>query len=124
MPGGMGDYELTTAVDDPVKPCGIYYIQARKYGDTSIIYNSVEEIKSRLNQTVHFVSNRFQSLGVGMYCLNSENTGNGGCLDYQVRFCCGKPQFIISFQKISPFILHTTCTTLTYLALHSLEALD
>ena len=105
MPGGMGDYELTTAVDDPVKPCGIYYIQARKYGDTSIIYNSVEEIKSRLNQTVHFVSNRFQSLGVGMYCLNSENTGNGGCLDYQVRFCCGKLQLfsLLIFKKFQRY---------------------
>ena len=59
MPGGMGDYELTTAVDDPVKPCGIYYIQARKYGDTSIIYNSVEEIKrTRLFTLFLTASNR------------------------------------------------------------------
>ena len=110
MPGGMGDYEVTDATDNPTKPCPIYYVQARKYGNTSILYNSAEEIKTVLNQTVHFVCNRFQLLGVGMYCVNSENTANGGCLDYQVRFCCGKPQFIISFNLIFFQKAHALCT--------------
>ena len=113
MPGGMGDYEVTDATDNPTKPCPIYYVQARKYGNTSILYNSAEEIKTVLNQTVHFVCNRFQLLGVGMYCVNSENTANGGCLDYQVRFCCGNHKLfslLILIPKTSPlYIAHYMC---------------
>ena len=86
---GVGDYEVTDSSTNPTKPCSIYYVQAMKNSGASIIFNSPDEIKFSLNQTVHFVVNRNLALGVGMYCVNAENTGNGGCLDYKVRFCCG-----------------------------------
>ena len=88
LPSGTGDWEVTDARDNPVKPCKIYYVQARKVGDPSIVYNSPFEIKSKLNQVVTFKVNRYESLGVGMWCNNEAN--NGKCLDYEVRFCCGK----------------------------------
>ena len=56
-----------------------------KLGDPSVIYNSPEEIKYNLYQTVHIVVNCYKNLGVGMYCVNSENPA--GCFDYQARFC-------------------------------------
>ena len=87
-PSGVGDYEVTDSSSNPQKPCPIYYVQAMKVGDPSVLYNSAEEIKFKLNQVVHFVVNRYQALGVGMYCVNSENPA--GCFDYKARFCCGK----------------------------------
>jgi hypothetical protein len=47
---GVGDYEVTDTLTNPPKPCLAYYVQARKNNDASIIYNSPEEVKFKLNQ--------------------------------------------------------------------------
>ncbi len=80
-----------------------YYVQAQVVNGTDF-FESAGEVYSSLNQVVHFVVNRYMTLGVGMYCLNSENEPNG-CLDYRVRFCCGESNLIwrksiVSLQQI------------------------
>jgi len=89
-PSATGDWEITDNLTNPAKPCNIYYVQARRVGIPSIVYNSADEIKSNLNQVVRFVVNRYKALQVGMVCINTENTATGGCFNYEIRFCCGK----------------------------------
>jgi hypothetical protein len=93
-PFGAGDTELIDCFtpSEYWTPCpDNYYVQAQKIGDPTTIYNSAEEIKRNLNQTVHFVVNRYALFGwgVGLSCINAENLP-AGCFDYQVRFCCGE----------------------------------
>ena len=91
-PTGVGDYEITDNITDPVKPCK-YVVQARLKCQNST-YNSPQEVKARLGQNVTFVVNSYQPLlGVGMYCRNEDQNGTlcpHGCMDYEARFCQGK----------------------------------
>ena len=92
-PFGVGDTELIDWLTPPEywTPCpNNYYVQAQRVNYPTI-YNSAEEIKKSLNQTVHFVVNRYALFGwgVGLSCNNGENL-RAGCFDYQVRFCCGE----------------------------------
>ena len=98
-PSGVGDYEIT---DPNTSACYLptcpnnYYVQAQVIG-LPTIYNSAEEVKSNLNQVVHFVLNRYMTPGIGMYCRNDENINAAayGCRDYRVRFCCGEFEFYL-----------------------------
>ena len=100
-PGGVGDYEtIQDILIEPTLPIYLppcldnFYVQAQRV-DYPTIYNSAEEIKSHLNQNVHFVVDRYSQygVGVGMWCKNDENAP-AGCFDYRVRFCCGESNFI------------------------------
>jgi hypothetical protein len=95
---GVGDYETiqdNTTLPIYLPPClDNFYVQAQRV-DYPTIYNSAEEIKSNLNQNVHFVVDHYSQyqVGNGMWCKNDENAPSG-CFDYQVRFCCGEYNFI------------------------------
>jgi hypothetical protein len=62
------------------------------------IYNSAQEVKSSLNQNVGFNVNRFSIANSGVFC-NNDSQPNKRCLDYQVRFCCGKLIFSLNNEQ-------------------------
>ena len=94
IPETTGDWEIN-GINDPnsifpyCPPINYYYVQAQVVGDpNNTIYHSADEVKCYLDQVVHFVVNRCNPYGNGMYCKNDENTLK--CLNYRVRFCCGE----------------------------------
>jgi hypothetical protein len=79
---------VTDNITNPTKPCpGNYVVQTRVTGTTQI-FNSPQEVLAKTEQKFNFVVNAYQSLGVGMYCANVDNSQ--GCLNFETRFCCGK----------------------------------